>query len=413
MKYQNFYKLFFIYLFFLISLIIGFFLNEDLGGGSKYDYGIHKETIRLLFLDSNLFGLLNYGDDEISTNTHSPVFMILLKYLTLNNEIFGRIIYLILSSSIVIFFYKSIKIKYKLDYCYLFVLSNFFLLSPYYRSYSIWPGDETLSILFFCISIFFYLKIKFAKEEKNIKSYIFFNVFFLAISSYLRPIYCIFSIFYFYSFFFDKKLDVKTLFFYFFVNLILAFPAVYYVFVLDIKFFLARVKEFNFIDSFALFYLTIFFYLTPFIYLNFKNLIKSKIDLFELSLLILSILAVIFFFDYKILSGGGFFYQLSLLFFDNSILVYILFPVSFYFVNRLLYIKKFNNLVLIILLIFLELDDQFFIESYDPLFFLLFFLVFKSKYLEGFFKNLKEGVMVLFVFQLTLLTIKFIQQNLL
>ena len=29
------------------------FLNEDLGGGSKYDYGIHKETIRLLFLDSN------------------------------------------------------------------------------------------------------------------------------------------------------------------------------------------------------------------------------------------------------------------------------------------------------------------------------------------------------------------------
>ena len=411
MNSSNLYKNSIIFTIFLVSLLFGFVLNEDFAGGAKYDFGIHKETIRLLFFESNLFGLLNYGNDEIITNTHSPIFIIILKYILFFNEIFGRLIYLVISSFIVLFFFKSLKIKYKLDSIYLFILSNFFILSPYYRSYSIWPGDETLSLMFFCVSIFFYLKMIFSENKKNQIIYISLNVLFLAISSYLRPIYCIFSIFYFYSFFIERKFDLKLFIIFIIQNFVLAFPAFYYVFILEVNFFISSIKKFNFINSFALFYLTMFFYLLPFIYINIDKLLKFELNKTNIFFTLASTLAVLFFFDYKNNSGGGFFYKLSLLFFDSDILIYILFPFAFYLVNEILNIKNYKNLLLIILLIFFELDDYFFIESYDPLFYLLLFLVFKSIYIDGFFQNIKKGIIVLFLFQVSLITIKFLQQN--
>ena len=154
-----------------------------------------------------------------------------------------------------------------------------------------------------------------------------------------------------------------------------------------------------------------FFYLLPFIYINIDKLLKFELNKTNIFFTLASTLAVLFFFDYKNNSGGGFFYKLSLLFFDSDILIYILFPFAFYLVNEILNIKNYKNLLLIILLIFFELDDYFFIESYDPLFYLLLFLVFKSIYIDGFFQNIKKGIIVLFLFQVSLITIKFLQQN--
>ena len=73
-------------------------------------------------------------------------------------------------------------------------------------------------------------------------------------------------------------------------------------------------------------------------------------------------------------SGGGFYLKISEFFFNNHLLVYILFPISFYFCNEFLELKKTKNLILFLLLIFVEIDGFFFMESYDPLFYLLFSL---------------------------------------
>ena len=175
--------------FLYISLIIGFILDEDSAGGAIQDYDFHL-GVRDFFLEDTIYGLKNY----LETNAvHSPIFIIFLKYLLFLGEDFGRLIYVHLCLSIILIFFLCLKKIYKTDINFLFILSNFFLLSPYFRSSSIWPGDENLALIFFLFSIYFYnlfnLKSNFDKKIM----FIFFNVFFLALASYLRPIYSLFT----------------------------------------------------------------------------------------------------------------------------------------------------------------------------------------------------------------------------
>ena len=162
MKSSFFYKQCLIYIFFISTLFLGFYLGEDTAGGAIYDYNIHLKTIDRVYSNGLFFGLLNYDNFE---NSHSPIFILILNYFTFNNELIGRLIYLLISSLIVLVFYQVLILKYKNNFLGLFILSNFFLLSPYFRSYSIWPIDETISLIFFCLSIYFYFR--FIKSKKK------------------------------------------------------------------------------------------------------------------------------------------------------------------------------------------------------------------------------------------------------
>ena len=405
MKFTIFYKRLLIFIIFSSSLVIGLYFNEDLSGGAIYDYNIHKRTIIDLFEKGLGYGLLNY--DEF-TNTHSPLFIIILNFLISKNELFGRLFYILISSSIIIVFYKSLILKYKTNSILLFLLSNFFLLSPYFRSYSIWPGDETIALIFFCFSIYFCLK--FILLNKNLTIYVILNVISLAIASYLRPIYCIFSIFYFFLFFFNNKFNLKIFFLYLILNILLAFPAFYYVFVLDITFFFSYFGAFNIVTSLALVYLTIFFYLTPLIILDIKNTL-FRFNFINFLITIFISMIVLFFFNYEWSSGGGFYYKLSQFLFNNNILVYLFFPFAFYYCNQILELNKIRNLILFLLLIIIEMDGHFYMESYDPLFYVLFFTLFDLKITRNFSVNLSKTVFTIFVFQIFLLFLKFYQLN--
>ncbi len=405
MKSIIFYKQCLVYIFFSSTLFLGLYLGEDTAGGAIYDYNIHKQTVNKVFSDGLMFGLLNYHN---FSNSHSPLFIILLNYLILDNELIGRWIYLIISSLIVIIFYKTLVLKYKNNFLSLFVLSNFFLLSPYFRSYSIWPGDETIALIFLCLSIYF--AIRFLQSNNNSLFFLLANVLSLALASYLRPIYCIFSIYFLFAFFINKNFHLRFFIYYFILNIFLAFPAFYYVFILDVKFFSSSLSGFNIINTFALFYLTIFFYLSPFLLFNFKKII-TKLNLYNLLLTIVSTIFVIFYFRYEMTTGGGFYLKISELFFNNHFLVYILFPVSFYFCNEFLELKKTKNLILFLLLVFIEIDGFFFMESYDPLFYLLFLTLFNLEINKNFVKELNKRIVFIFTFQLFILFSKFYQLN--
>ena len=60
-----------------LSLITGFYFNEDFAGGFEYDFRIHEGLIKDLFNDSLIFGLLNYDRNYVP---HSPVFIIYLVF---------------------------------------------------------------------------------------------------------------------------------------------------------------------------------------------------------------------------------------------------------------------------------------------------------------------------------------------
>ena len=400
-----FYKQCLVYIFFTSILFLGFYFGEDTAGGAIYDYNIHKKTIEKLFLNGLTFGLLNY--DNFS-NSHSPIFIVILNYLILNNEFIGRLIYLFISSLIVIIFYKSLLLRYKKNIFLLFVLSNFFLLSPYFRSYSIWPGDETIALIFLCLSIYF--SIRYIDSGRKYLILLLLNIIALAAASYLRPIYCIFSIYFLFVFFINDKFNLRFFILYVILNIILAFPAFYYVFILDVNFFSSSLDGFNIINTFTLFYLTIFFYLTPIIFFDLKN-IFYKFNLKNFILTISVTLLVIFFFKYEMSSGGGFYLKISEYLFKNHILVYILFPVAFYFSNQILELNKIKNLILFLLLIFIEIDGYFFMESYDPLFYMLFFILFDLNINKNFNINLNKRIIYIFIFQIFLLFSKFYQIN--
>jgi hypothetical protein len=92
---------------------------------------------------------------------------------------------------IVIFFYKSLKIKfYYIKKEILYLISIALFLSPTLRSLSIWPYPLIYAILFFTISIYFFLK--FEKDKKDNYKYALLNTLFLAISSYFTPNFCFF-----------------------------------------------------------------------------------------------------------------------------------------------------------------------------------------------------------------------------
>jgi len=403
MKFTIFYKQSLIFIIFLLSLIIGLHFDENLSGGAINDYNIHKRTIEDLFSKGLIYGLLNYDNFY---NTHSPLFIIFLNSLISKNELFGRLIYILISSSIVIIFYKTLVLKYKSNTLLLFILSIFFLLSPYFRSCSIWPGDETVALIFFCFSIYFCLK--FILSEKNLSLFVILNIISLAIASYLRPIYCIFSIFYFFLFFLNHRFDFKIFFIYSILNILLAFPAFYYVFILDVNFFIAYFKPFNFVTSISLVYLTIFFYLTPFIFLDIKK-VFLKFNLINLILTISFSIIVLIYFNYEWSTGGGFYYRLSKFLFGSNVLVYIIFPIAFYLCNQILELNKIRNLILFILLIIIEIDGHFSMESYDPLLYVLIFTLFDLKITKTFFDNLNSKIYLIFFFQIFLLFAKIFQ----
>lgn len=405
MKSIIFYKQCLVYIFFTSTLFLGFYLGEDTAGGAIYDYNIHKQTINKVFSDGLIFGLLNYHN---FSNSHSPLFIILLNYLIFDNELIGRLVYVLISSLIVIVFYKSLILKHGNNFLLLFILSNFFLLSPYFRSYSIWPGDETIALIFLCLSIYF--AIRFYKSNKKSLIFLLANVLSLAVASYFRPIYCIFSIYFLFAFFINTNFHLRFFGYYFILNILLAFPAFYYVFILDVKFFSSSLSGFNIINTFALFYLTIFFYLSPFLLFDLKKIIK-KPNIINLILTIVSTLFVIFYFRYEMTTGGGFYLKISEFFFNNHFLVYVLFPISFYLCNEFLELKKTKNLILFLLLIFIEIDGYFFMESYDPLFYLLFLTLFDLDINKNFNKNLNKRIIFIFTFQLFIMLSKFYQLN--
>ena len=118
------------------------------------------------FLNTNNLESLNYDERN---DRHSPVIIILISQLFKLGfeESLVRFIGLNICLLNIVFFYKCLSIKFKLvDPFYLKLLSFVILLSPTFRALSIWPDSRIYGLMFFLISLFYFLK--FQLEKKNI-----------------------------------------------------------------------------------------------------------------------------------------------------------------------------------------------------------------------------------------------------
>ena len=371
----------------------GFYFNEDANGGSINDWKYNKFLINS-FLNDFQYTFLNY--DQYTTR-HSPVFLILLTFLHKLNLTETTVRFLNLNFSLisVLFFYKCLILKYKeIDKNYLYLISFIFLISPTFRSLSIWPGTRIFGFHFFIISTFFYLK--FIYEEKKI-IYCYLNIIFLAIASYCSVNFCLFAIYFFYKFFSYYKFSLN-IFYLIILNVFLAFPAYYYLFILDVfyiftagpgditnSFSSVNKIYFNVADKILIIPTIIAFYFLP-ILLGKKKLFINKINIIEIIIVLFFVLILIQFFGYKTeFTGGGIILHISSIIFKNNYLFYL-----FSFLSLLLIYdlskNNFNNLFLILILFFTNPQISIYHKYYDPLIIFFVFLLFEFKIKKSFFR---------------------------
>ena len=396
-----------IYLFLYISLLVGFYFNEDFALGYKIDYLNYRSH---LFEKDFLHSFLNFKFIGLPT----PIYLVLLSFLEKIsfNEIFTRLIVLHFSLLIPFFLYLCLKVKYKFETNDIkILLPTIIFFSPYFRSASIWLGNENISLIFLSISLYFFLK--YEKTEKKKLSFIILNTLFLALAAYIRPNYSLFGIYFFIRYYFDLNISYKLLF-YIFINILLSFPAIYYIFVFDVDFvsqFLFRgehnvLLDFNlpgFVNQFSIILTILFFYSIPFMLLNIRQnfqMSNFKVENYVFSIIFLFLL--IFYFDYNFPYGGGIFFKLSNLIFENNYLFYIFSLISLNAFILIFYssIKSKDtifDLALLLTLFLLDIDGVFYHETYDPLLYFLFFLLIKNKTYSNFTKKLTDKKFILLI----------------
>ena len=394
-----------------ISLLIGFILGENSTGGAIIDYN-NQKWISKRFAESFLSTLLSF--DNYNTR-HSPVLIFLLSFFEkfdLNDKII-RIIHLHFCLFLPFIFFKCLKINFKsIDKNILLFFVSLIFLSPTFRSLSIWPDSRIFGLIFFSLSVFYFLKFK--EEKKFI--FVIKNIFFLSLSSYFSPNFSVFSIFYFIFYIENYKIFSKQILFIIFINLLLAIPAIYYIFFLDINFLIKsaaigrqsdNIIFDNIFNDILISFSIIFFYIFPF----FVTKIIKPANIFDIKNFIISIL--IFFicilnFDYNYeYSGGGIFLKFSNIFFKNNFIFYI---ISFFSIIILLpfFTKNKYNLLMFVLIILNNPQYTIYHKYFDPFLLIVFFTIFVFRYdfMQFFLKKINY-IFIYFYFSLFLLISNF------
>jgi len=390
------------------SLIIGFFLNENTLGGSFSDYQ-NQKIISQKFSEDFLNTFLNYDKEP---HRHSPVLIIVLSVFEKFNisDVIIRLISLHFLLLIIFFFNKCLEVKFNnINKKIVKIISLLIFLSPTFRSLAIWPDSRLYGLLFFIISILFFLKFLKSKIRRSKCKYAILNSIFLAIASYFSPNFCVFVIFF--LFYFIKYFsNSKFIYILFFINIILSFPAIYYVFFLKVYFFLTPAT--NEINKFVIFnpankiLLISSIFLIHFLPVSFfikKNTKKLKNYFF----IILPIfLCSVYFFNYSnTFTGGGVIFKASNIIFSNNYLFYVFSLIGLLLICHLSY-KNLNNFLLIFLIFLNNPQLEVYHKYYDPMLLMLFFTLFNlsiKKFL------LEKKILILYFFNGLFLFLNFLR----
>ncbi len=372
-------SIFFFFILYL-TLIIGFYYGEDSTGGAYFDY-LSQKDIAKKFSHNFIYTFLTYDENY---HRHSPLLSIYLSiFEKFNlNDFLIRFINLQIAPICSIIFFKTLKIKFKnVNENYLFIFSLIFFLSPTVRSLAIWPDSRLFGFTLFIVSIYYFLLF----EQQKLIKFALLNTFFLAASSYLSPNFSIFSILFLISYINYYRLS-KSIFLILIINIILATPAIYYIFVLDINFLkIAAItynyplQNFNIANKILLISTIFFFYFLPFLlvfkkkYFFIKEIFKFK-NIF-LSILLCSICIYLFSYD-KSFYGGGIFFHLSNRIFGSNILLFFIFFLSLLLIIEISSFSKYN-LLIFSLLILNNPQLSIFHKYYDPLIWILVLFFFK------------------------------------
>ena len=398
----------------ILSIYFGFFLGENITIGPKLDFE-HALPGANEFQKNFKYTLLNFDKalDDINAATRiSPIYLIII-FILKKILIDVDLVRFVLMNIIILnqlFFYKSLKLIFKenVNKKYLLILSCILYLSPSFRSNAIWPESAMLGLLFFLISIYFFLKFKIHGKIK----FSFLNILFLAIASYIRPSFCLFGIFFYYEFiifFLKNENSFKNIFYITLLNLFLAFPAYYYIFILDVFFIEEGGLSLNYFNKIPIITSIIIFHMFPiFIYRKFNLGFNYKYDLGLFLIILFSLILIIKNFNYNIdLTGGGIILHASNYLLGNNILLFICYPLLMYFLIKISIFKNYSNLILVLILLMITPQYHIFHKYYDPLVIILCFTILNLEIKYDFFEK-KRHLIILYLFYISYYFIHYI-----
>ncbi len=393
-----------IYLLFSFTLFLGFLFEENSSGGARIDYEYLLPFIKNFSINFEL-GLETFLNNSGSL-IHSPSFYMVISFFLkmIKSLTFVKILYLLISLSLPYLFFKILKQKFETESNLIFYLSLVIFISPYFRSSAIWLLGDNLSLIFFSLSILFFLKFK---QNKNNNNYIFISISFLIACSYIRYYYCIFYFYYLYYFFenLDKRFLLRIIFF----SFLLSIPALFYFYYIITEFnFLQTLNSFGNIDylNSGITILTmIFFYLFPFLLdkeLTVWNYYKKRTKVIFIFLSIFSLIYLTHsFLIFDLINfpqkGGGVFIKFFRILNINEILPMLF--VSFISLLSLDFLFKedrFSNYFLLCVLIIALPLSTIYQKYLDPLFFLIFFGLVNSDFIKMKIKYKKLNLKFIF-----------------
>ena len=167
-----------------------------------------------------------------------------------------------------------------------------------------------------------------------------------------------------------------------FFFLILAFPAFYYVFILEIFFIEFGGLSTNYFNKVTIISSIIFFHTIPF--MIFQKIEKKDYKLFFIS--IITTLICIYFFNYDLSqAGGGIFLHLSNYLFNNNYLFYLMLPIFICYLMSVIIHDYKKNILIIVILLLLTPQYHIFHKYYDPIVFIIFLTLVNLKIKKEFF----------------------------
>tara|TARA_B100001063_G_C16776424_1_gene565819 strand:- start:3292 stop:4551 length:1260 start_codon:yes stop_codon:yes gene_type:complete len=395
-----------IYISLIFSLLVGYYFKEDPAGGGRIDFEVLFPLAQKLIIDFKS-GLTFYLSNSFSL-IHSPVFTLIVSSLLkfLDSLLVLNIFYILFSSSLPYFFFLILKNKFNLDNNYIFYISVIIFISPYFRSSGIWLLGDNLALIFFSLSVLFYINT--FKDKDKIINY-FLCLLFLILCSYVRYYYSLYAIFFLINFYQSmKKIDFIFLLFSAFL---LSLPALFYLFYVIVNYnFLGSLNNFGSINIYGnilIIFSIIIFYLVPVIiseifkiisYIKKNKLYFSIIFLFILSAYLIdknSYMDLIFFSP----RGGGLFVKFFNLFnLDLKLFMSLIAFLSFIVLDYLFQGNKLKNYSLLVILIFSLPLVTLYQKYLDPLIYFIIFGLVKSDILYQILKNQKMKLSFFYIY---------------
>ena len=375
-----------LFLFFMpiFSLFIGFAMNEDLStGGAESDFNVTWPLI------------INYSNFNFVTDvtTHMPLHYVILSFINaiFNNQQIVRLVYLVFSFLLPIFLYMNLKKIYTQKKILLIIFSITFLFIPFFRAATIWPNAHITAAIFFLIGNYYYLKAK----RKNIFIYKIINLLFISFSIYCIQTYLILFLYYLYNYLSSEKIYnfIKLLIF----SVLLSVPGFFFIIInprtASIGNFITKDILYTISSNFSL----IFFFLL-FLLINEKNMkiiinkIKSLNKIEGTTILFLFFLSFYYqelFTSDSGLRGGGFFYKLSYLIFNNNLIFITSFLLGL--ITSYLLIKHEKRIFHILLIInLMSINFIVYQKYFEPLFLIIISILFKNFLITNILSNFKS-----------------------